>query len=170
MLEAVAHCHRHHVCHRDLKPENFLFSSVEDNATLKLIDFGLSKVVPTGDSLMKTRVGTPYYMSPELLRGEYTTSTDVWSVGVMCYVLLCGYPPFNGDNDAGIYEQTTCGPLYFDPLEWGSVSGPAKAFVTTLLNRGSLCSALLSCTLHCTALLCRAVMCSAVLYCLSCAV
>ena len=103
IVQALNYCHGNHVVHRDLKPENFLFVSDADNSDLKIIDFGLSKIMSGGRlERMKTRAGTPYYISPEVLAGNYDVSCDMWSAGCMLYILLCGYPPFYGDNNQEI--------------------------------------------------------------------
>lgn len=103
IVQALNYCHGNHVVHRDLKPENFLFVSDADDSDLKIIDFGLSKIMSGGRlERMKTRAGTPYYISPEVLAGNYDVSCDMWSAGCMLYILLCGYPPFYGDNNQEI--------------------------------------------------------------------
>ena len=99
---ALNYCHAENICHRDLKPENFLFVDETENSDLKIIDFGLSKIIHTGLKRMKTRAGTPYYISPEVLSGNYDISCDMWSAGCMLYILLCGYPPFYGDDNQEI--------------------------------------------------------------------
>ena len=105
MLSAIKHLHDKGICHRDLKPENILFESKSKEAQIRLIDFGLAKnfsVKENGKNpsrLMKTRIGTPYYMAPEVLEGAYDETCDMWSIGVITYCLLCGYPPFNADTD-----------------------------------------------------------------------
>ena len=77
-----------------LRPENFLFKDPSENAPIKIIDFGLSRHDTQVGTMMKTKVGTPYYVAPEVLGREYTKSCDIWSIGVIAYILLCGYPPF----------------------------------------------------------------------------
>ena len=102
ILSAVKHLHELNICHRDLKPENFLFSDKGTDAEIKLIDFGLSKRFGAhhdDHEKMHTIVGTPYYVAPEVLKGSYGYSCDVWSLGVILFILLCGYPPFEGDNN-----------------------------------------------------------------------
>ena len=104
VLSAIKHLHDKNICHRDLKPENILFETKSKEAQIKLIDFGLSKYFTPkgcGDNmnLMKTKIGTPYYMAPEVLEGAYDETCDMWSIGVITYCILCGYPPFNADND-----------------------------------------------------------------------
>ena len=103
ILMALNYCHAERICHRDLKPENFLFVDESENSDLKIIDFGLSKLIGSGGlRRMKTRAGTPYYISPEVLQGNYDISCDMWSAGCMLYILLCGYPPFYGDDNQEI--------------------------------------------------------------------
>jgi len=94
LLEAIAYLHDNGVVHRDIKPENLLFETDQEDSAIKLIDFGLARKHDRGDTLMSNPVGTAYYMSPELLKGKYDRSCDVWSVGTIAYILLCGYPPF----------------------------------------------------------------------------
>ena len=95
ILDAIAYCHDiKGIVHRDLKPENFLFKDPSENAPIKIIDFGLSRHDTQVGIMMKTKVGTPYYVAPEVLSREYTKSCDIWSIGVITYILLCGYPPF----------------------------------------------------------------------------
>ena len=84
-----------------MKPENIIFESKGKDAYIRLIDFGLAKFFDTRRSgkSMKTKIGTPYYMAPEVLDGAYDEACDMWSIGVITYCLLCGYPPFTGDTD-----------------------------------------------------------------------
>ena len=90
------YCHSNLIVHRDLKHENFLFASSDYNSDLKVIDFGLSRMLSNKDQKMATRAGTPYYIAPEVIAGNYTLAADMWSAGVMLYAMLCGYPPFYG--------------------------------------------------------------------------
>lgn len=158
VLDAIAYCHQKNICHRDLKPENFLFETSESNARLKIIDFGLARIAETaGDSekgssstseeskcdmpelplavQMHTRVGTPYYIAPEVLMRSYTKACDLWSIGVITYILLCGYPPFNGDSDVAIFERVKQGlsPRSFPKEDWDGISTAAKDFIKKLL-------------------------------------
>uniref|UniRef100_A0A7S3JUW6 Calmodulin n=2 Tax=Aureoumbra lagunensis TaxID=44058 RepID=A0A7S3JUW6_9STRA len=110
-----------------------------DDAVLKVIDFGLGKLNSqdaenSSNILMHTRVGTPYYIAPEVLRRDYTSKCDVWSVGVIAYILLCGYPPFYGDNDRDIFRRVSAGKFQFPSPEWDHISRPAKDFVAALLR------------------------------------
>lgn len=91
LLRAINHCHASGVVHRDIKPENIMIGK---DGELKLIDFGLSRRVAGVNSKMTTIAGTPYYMAPEVLDGEYNSQCDIWSLGVLFYVLVSGYLPF----------------------------------------------------------------------------
>jgi calcium-dependent protein kinase len=91
LLRAINHCHASGVVHRDIKPENIMYGK---DGEIKLIDFGLSKTVAGKHTQLTTIAGTPYYMAPEVIDGEYTQQCDVWSLGVLMYVLLSGYLPF----------------------------------------------------------------------------
>jgi len=136
VLSAISHCHdEHDIVHRDLKPENFLFKGPgPGEGEIVIIDFGLSKMVDRPDDHMATRVGTPYYIAPEVLNRDYTKSCDLWSIGVITYILLCGYPPFYGDNDQMIFKQIQSGTFDFPPPEWASASPESKAFIKRLLQ------------------------------------
>lgn len=93
------YCHKLGIVHRDLKPENILFDSKKENSTIKIIDFGASaKLLKQGDKLNK-RIGTPFYVAPEVLAANYNEKCDIWSLGVIMYILLCGYPPFFGHSE-----------------------------------------------------------------------
>lgn len=135
ILSAVAHCHDRGICHRDLKPENCLFATNAEDADLKVIDFGLSCMDDsvTGGNVMKTRVGSIYYVAPEVLKGRYDKSCDLWSIGVIVYILLCGYPPFYGDTDSDVFDAVMSGKFEFDTAEWSAVSDAAKGFIIDLL-------------------------------------
>ena len=106
IMSAIDYCHNNGVCHRDLKPENLLYlkKGKEENNSLKVIDFGLSQNI-SNKKRLSSKVGTPYYISPEILEGNYTEKCDIWSAGVIFYVLLTGELPFNGSNDVEIYSK-----------------------------------------------------------------
>ena len=117
MLQGIEYCHLQNVAHRDLKPENIILadkSEPQDGVftEMKLIDFGLSRIYED-DTVMKSRVGTPYYIAPEVLDRKYGKECDLWSAGVIIYILLCGYPPFRGETDKEIYDQIKNGALLF---------------------------------------------------------
>lgn len=135
MISAIFYMHSNRVCHRDLKPENFLFQSKEpiEKNLLKLIDFGLSAVF-TPSRQFHTKAGTPYYVAPQVLSGSYDELCDLWSCGVIMYVLLCGYPPFYAENDADVLALVRRGQFSFSQNDWANVSNDAKDLITNLLK------------------------------------
>lgn len=136
IIGAIAYCHDvKGIVHRDLKPENFLYATPGVDAPIKIIDFGLSRYDPNAKfGFMQTKVGTPYYIAPEVLDGEYTKSCDIWSIGVITYILLCGYPPFYGDTQPIIFQSVRKGNFDFPSPEWDTISDSAKDFIRCLLN------------------------------------
>ncbi|KAG6630797.1 calcium-dependent protein kinase 1-like isoform X2 [Carya illinoinensis] len=131
VLEA---CHSLGVMHRDLKPENFLFINNKEESLLKTIDFGLSIFFKPGERFSDV-VGSPYYVAPEVLRKHYGPEADVWSAGVILYILLCGVPPFWAETEQEIFEQVLHGDLDFSSDPWPSISNSAKDLVTKMLVR-----------------------------------
>ncbi|CAA7033892.1 unnamed protein product [Microthlaspi erraticum] len=131
VLEA---CHSLGVMHRDLKPENFLFVSKDEDSLLKTIDFGLSMFFKP-DEVFTDVVGSPYYVAPEVLRKSYGAEADVWSAGVIVYILLSGVPPFWAESEQGIFEQVLHGDLDFSSDPWPSISEGAKDLVRKMLVR-----------------------------------
>lgn len=132
ILNAVSYMHSQDVVHRDLKPENILFETKDENSPIKIIDFGLARE-HTEQIPMNNIVGTPYYIAPEVLRRKYNKSCDLWSVGVIAYILLCGYPPFNGRDDNETHRLILKGLFYFPSEEWKGVSREARDFICRLL-------------------------------------
>ncbi|EPS58774.1 hypothetical protein M569_16039, partial [Genlisea aurea] len=129
LMVAIACCHRLGVAHRDIKPDNILFDS---RGNLKLADFGSSEAF--GVSEMSGVVGTPYYVAPEVLRGrDYTEKVDVWSAGVILYIMLAGVPPFYGDGPAEIFQAVLRGNLRFPPEIFRSVSSDAKDLLRKMI-------------------------------------
>ena len=113
VLSAVLYCHEKNIVHRDLKPENILLDDKNtDILNTKVIDFGASQVFDANEKLTE-RFGTIYYISPEVLKGDYGAKCDIWSLGVILYILLCGEPPFNGDSDEKIMEKILKGKYEF---------------------------------------------------------
>ncbi|XWS62874.1 hypothetical protein CRYUN_Cryun06bG0048000 [Craigia yunnanensis] len=134
ILNVVAFCHLQGVVHRDLKPENFLYTSKEDNSLLKAIDFGLSDFVRP-DERLNDIVGSAYYVAPEVLHRSYSTEADVWSIGVIAYILLCGSRPFWARTESGIFRAVLKADPNFNEAPWPSLSSEAKDFVKRLLNK-----------------------------------
>jgi len=132
---AIFYMHQQSMTHRDIKPENFIFGSKEpiEAATLKLLDFGLSCTFQPGQSLT-TKAGTPYYVAPQVLQGNYNELADVWSCGVVMYVLLCGYPPFHGDTDSIVLKRVKAGNVEFPPEDWERISPDAKDLIKKCLK------------------------------------
>jgi len=134
VLNAVAHCHAHNVVHRDLKLENILFETEGRESGIKLIDFGLSQYQNPRESMRKY-VGTSYYVAPEVIDGNYDAKCDVWSIGVIAYMLLSGVPPFYGATDADTLVAIKLGDWQFDEYLFNSVSAEAKDFISKCLTR-----------------------------------
>ncbi|KAJ8774864.1 hypothetical protein K2173_018123 [Erythroxylum novogranatense] len=134
ILEIVKVCHEHGVIHRDLKPENFLFADGTENSQLKSIDFGLSIFFEPGQRFREI-VGSPYYMAPEVLRRNYGPEIDVWSTGVILYILLCGVPPFWAETEEGIARAIVRGHIDFERDPWPKVSEEAKGLVRSMLDQ-----------------------------------
>ncbi|TYJ39492.1 hypothetical protein E1A91_A04G073800v1 [Gossypium mustelinum] len=132
MVGVVQACHSLGVMHRDLKPENFLFINKDEDAPLKAIDFGLSMFFKPGE-IFNDVVGSPYYVAPEVLQKHYGPECDVWSAGVIIYILLCGVPPFWDETEQGIFEQVMRGELDFTSEPWPSISNSAKDLVRRML-------------------------------------
>ncbi|XP_051929963.1 calcium/calmodulin-dependent protein kinase type IV [Hippocampus zosterae] len=134
ILEAVAYLHENGVVHRDLKPENLLYADLSLDAPLKIADFGLSKII-NEQVTMKTVCGTPGYCAPEILRGNaYGPEVDMWSVGVILYILLCGFEPFfDARGDQYMYTRIlNCDYEFVSPW-WDDVSLNAKDLVSKLI-------------------------------------
>lgn len=139
MLQAIRYVHGHNIAHRDIKPENFMFaesleSSPVDRCCLKLIDFGICRPCPPGSMLM-SKVGTPYYVAPQVLFGSYDLGCDVWSVGVCMYLILSGRLPFTGEGFKDITTQVKIGHWSFEGETWPQVSDSAKDLLRSLMQR-----------------------------------
>jgi calcium/calmodulin-dependent protein kinase I len=130
---ALKYCHEKGIVHRDLKPENLLYDSEKEDAIIKIADFGLAKLVDD-NTMMKTACGTPGYVAPEVLKKmRYTYKVDMWSVGVILYILLCGFPPFYDDNNVRLFSQIKTGRFDYPSPYWDGVSDEAKDLINKLL-------------------------------------
>jgi calcium-dependent protein kinase len=134
IFRIVYYLHEKKVAHRDLKPENFLFMSQGpiDSTPMKLIDFGMAAAVPE-QHFLTTKCGTPYYVAPEVLKGSYRETCDEWSCGILMYVMLCGYPPFNATTDKAILKKVQQGKFSFPPEDWQDTSASSQKLITRLL-------------------------------------
>lgn len=135
LISAVSHCHSLGIVHRDLKPENILYESQVEFSDLKIIDFGLSKKFPKNGKNLSSVVGSPYYVAPEVLEGDYNLKCDVWSIGVITYVLLCGSPPFYDTDKTELYFKICNDKPNFDSAIWKSISFDAIEFIVSLLQK-----------------------------------
>ena len=134
ILTAVAYCHANNVVHRDLKLENIVFESDSPQSELKLIDFGLSQCYKPKE-VMHKYVGTSYYVAPEVIDGCYDAKCDVWSIGVIAYMLLSGVPPFYGTTDSETLISIKQGNWAFDEYLFANVSPDAKDFIRKCLTK-----------------------------------
>ncbi|XP_040998900.1 calcium-dependent protein kinase 32-like [Juglans microcarpa x Juglans regia] len=126
-------CHKHGVMHRDLKPENFLFANMKETTPLKAIDFGLLVFFKPGERFTEI-VGSPYYMAPEVLKWNYGPEVDVWSAGVILYILLSGFPPFWAETEQGVAQAIIRSVVDFRRDPWPIVFDNAKDLVKKMLN------------------------------------
>ncbi|KAJ7964090.1 Calcium-dependent protein kinase [Quillaja saponaria] len=133
IVEVVQMCHKQGVMHRDLKPENFLFANKKETSPLKAIDFGLSVFFKPGECFNEI-VGSPYYMAPEVLKRNYGPEVDVWSAGVILYILLCGVPPFWAETEQGVAQAIIRSVIDFKRDPWPKVSENAKDLVKKMLD------------------------------------
>ncbi|CAD8086610.1 unnamed protein product [Paramecium primaurelia] len=133
ILLATLYCHEKNIVHRDLKPENVIFVNQDPNSQLKVIDFGTSRKFDKKKSMSKD-IGTPFYVAPEVLNHQYDEKCDLWSCGIILYVLLCGYPPFTGRTVHQVLERVKQGVFIFESRDWEDISKEAKSFISKLLR------------------------------------
>jgi calcium-dependent protein kinase len=136
VLSSVFYCHNQNIIHRDLKPENILIEKKERNGyfRVKIIDFGTAKLFEKNKAERKV-IGSSYYIAPEVLSKNYNEKCDLWSCGVIMYILLTGKPPFGGDNDAEILSKIKTGFYDLQSPPWNSISKEAKSLITSLLQK-----------------------------------
>ena len=132
VTRAIHRLHQSGIIHRDIKPENVMLKSKEPSTMdVRLIDFGMSKLLSPGQRCTRSRLGTPGYIAPEIVNGDpYTKSIDMWSLGVLTYILLCGYMPFDDT-----YGKSSSFKTDFPDAEWGKISLTAKRFVRGLIEK-----------------------------------
>ncbi|OCT91582.1 hypothetical protein XELAEV_18014641mg [Xenopus laevis] len=136
VLSAVKYLHDNGIVHRDLKPENLLYLTPDENSKIMITDFGLSKMEESG--IMSTACGTPGYVAPEVLAQKpYSKAVDCWSIGVITYILLCGYPPFYEETESRLFEKIREGAYEFESPFWDDISKSAKDFISCLLEKDS---------------------------------
>jgi calcium-dependent protein kinase len=135
VISAIAHCHEHRVVHRDINPQNLLLQSEptgDSNPVLKVIDFGTVGLVSEGKHLHRKMKAT-HYMAPEVLKGSYDAKCDVWSLGVVLYVILCGRVPFEGSSEEEIQQAILEKPFRYRGRAWTTISEEAKDLVKRML-------------------------------------
>jgi calcium-dependent protein kinase len=132
LISAINYIHTNNIVHRDLKPENILLDTKKNNI-IKIIDWGTARYFEKNKKMNKIS-GTPYYIAPEVLFEKYDEKCDVWSCGVIMYILLCGYPPFNGESDNEILSKIKTGKFTFPDEEWESISYDAKDLIKCMLE------------------------------------
>ena len=133
VIDAIKYCHSMGIVHRDLKPENLLYTSPDNSAIIKVTDFGLARFYD--DDVMTTACGTPGYVAPEILLGKgYGLEVDYWSIGVILYIILCGFPPFYEESNQALFETIKAGSFEFPSPFWDDISDMAKDLVTNCLK------------------------------------
>jgi len=141
IMMTLNYIHSNSIVHRDIKPENILFRDVERNklerckpSSLRIVDFGFSCKLATAKQRMNTKIGSPYFVAPEVLSGNYDKQCDLWSLGALIYLVLCGYPPFAGKTDAHTLNLIRSGKFVFPHMQWHAISKSAKHLVRHLLE------------------------------------
>ena len=136
LLSAMAYCHEKGIIHRDLKPENILIESSEEKDKeffhIKIIDFGTCEILKK--KKLTEQIGTSFYIAPEVIKNSYNEKCDLWSCGVILYILLCGSPPFYGKNEKEIFRKILDGNFTFRQKIWNKISTEAKNLVLKLLQ------------------------------------
>lgn len=134
IVDAIRYCHDNGIVHRDLKPENLLYETEEQTSIIKISDFGLARFVQ--EELATTACGTPGYIAPEIVEGKgYGKEVDYWSIGIILYIMLCGFPPFYDDNNQKLFEAITSCKYEFPSPYFDKVSDSAKDLISKILVR-----------------------------------
>lgn len=135
LIKTIADLHDLNIVHRDLKPENLLLKTKFDDSTILVADFGFARQLDSPDQKLQTRCGTPAYVSPEILVGTpYGRTTDLWSIGCIIYMLISGYPPFQGDNHRVLFRKIRAADFCFHDSFWKKVTVEAKQVISNLLT------------------------------------
>ncbi|KZT40415.1 Pkinase-domain-containing protein [Sistotremastrum suecicum HHB10207 ss-3] len=135
ILAGVSYLHQHDIVHRDLKPENILYRSRDTESDIVIADFGIAKHLDSADEQLHALAGSFGYVAPEVLNKKgYGKAVDLWSIGIITYVLLCGYSPFRSEDAKELVRETTLGKIEFHEQYWKNVSNEAKDFIKRLLN------------------------------------
>ena len=129
--------HKKNIAHRDIKPENVLMESKDaNNTSLKITDFGFAQAYDPKNGLMTAKLGSPLYMAPEIIKETpYDCAVDIWALGVLCYIMLSGKPPFKGRSKDEIFVQITSKQIAYTSDHWKNASKEAKAFLKKMLVR-----------------------------------
>lgn len=131
LFEAINHCHAQNIIHSDIKLENIM---VNDMDMVRLIDFGLAKTLRGEGGVVGCR-GTPYYLAPEVIKGMHGTQADIWSLGVILYIMICGFPPFQGESTKEIARKIKAASFNFNHEEFDQVSLECKDLIRKLLTK-----------------------------------
>ncbi|KAF8603222.1 Pkinase-domain-containing protein [Ceratobasidium sp. AG-I] len=135
ILDGVAYLHAHDIVHRDLKPENILYRTKSPDSGLVIADFGIAKHLHSAEEQLQSVAGSFGYVAPEVLNGQgHGKPVDIWSTGIITYVLLCGYSPFRSTTQAELVEETRRARIDFHHSFWAHISQSAKDFIKDLLN------------------------------------
>ncbi|KAL2199176.1 kinase-like domain-containing protein [Corynascus similis CBS 632.67] len=135
VLDAVNYLHKNNVVHRDLKPENLLYLTKDPDSDLVLADFGIAKTLGTNDEVLTTMAGSFGYAAPEvMLKQGHGKAVDMWSLGIITYTLLCGYPPFRSENVQDLIDECSACRVVFHDRYWKDVSQDARDFILGLLR------------------------------------
>ena len=137
ILSCISYLHKMNIVHRDIKPENMMLKSKDkdNDLEIKLIDFGTALQLKKKNKKLTEKVGSPYYMAPEVIKGNYSFECDVWSCGIIMYILLIGYPPFDGKNNKNLYNNIQNNKVDFSGSDWSKISKEAKDLILKLLEK-----------------------------------
>mmetsp|Transcript_17622 Transcript_17622/g.31624 ORF Transcript_17622/g.31624 Transcript_17622/m.31624 type:complete len:331 (-) Transcript_17622:1175-2167(-) len=135
VCKALMYLHKIGIVHRDLKPENLIYANTSKDSLIKITDFGLAKLKEGQGQMMTTACGTPGYVAPEVLKKQkYNEAVDIWSMGVILYILLCGFPPFYHEKTQKLYQQIKSGAYDFPDPYWKDITDSAKDLIRKMLT------------------------------------